>query len=88
VIVGRCSPARPPMKRFRGDGSSAGGTGFEPLVPQKTPGILVLSVVVRVDFSVAEIEPGRDESALKSWSCRAGPVVRILFPPAASHVRT
>jgi hypothetical protein len=25
---------------------------------------------------------------LKDWSCHAGPMVRILFPPGESHVRT
>jgi hypothetical protein len=31
-------------------------------------------------------EPTRGD--LKDWSCHAGPMVRILFPPAASQVRT
>src|SRR6266478_9557758 len=31
-------------------------------------------------------EPTRGD--LKDWSCHAGPMVRILFPPAGSLVRT
>jgi hypothetical protein len=54
-----------------------GSAGKGPTVP--------VSVPFRSDFSVAGNRP---ESTLKDWSCHAGPMVRILLPPAVSQVRT
>src|SRR5215510_13766170 len=55
------------------------GDGFEPSVPRKTPGVLV----VRADFPVAgKSARGEMRRSQKSCSCRAGPRVRISFPPA------
>ena len=42
--------------------------------------------VCRFSFAPTFREPTRGD--LKDWSCHAGPMVRILFPPAASLERT
>ena len=57
--------------------ASFGSAGRGPTVP--------VSVPFRSDFSVAGNRP---ESTLKDWSCHAGPMVRILLPPAARQLRT
>src|SRR6266446_359155 len=58
------------------------GTGFEPSVPRGKGPTLRVSVLFRSDFSVGGNQP---EATLKDWSCHAGPMVRILFPPAESQ---
>jgi hypothetical protein len=40
--------------------SSLEGAGFEPSVPPKAPGVFVVLVLIRVEFSVAR-ESGRDD---------------------------
>src|SRR6516225_5681735 len=60
------------------------GTGFEPSVPREAPGILVVSVVVRADFSACRESSRSDEPASKTWSCHAEPMVRIRLSPAES----
>ena len=47
--------------------------------------MLCVSVLFRSDFSVGGNQP---EATLKDWPCHAGPMVRILFPPAESRLRT
>jgi len=57
------------------------GTGFEPSVPRGKGPPLRVSVLFRSDFSVGGNQP---EATFKDWSCHAGPMVRIRFPPAQS----
>jgi hypothetical protein len=53
------SPDQPGGPRFARD-SLLEGTGFEPPVPRKAPGVVVVSVLVRADFSVS-LESSRGE---------------------------
>jgi hypothetical protein len=61
------------------------GTGFEPSVPRGKGPDASCVVLFRSDFSVGGNQP---EATLKDWSCHAGPMVRILFPPPASQFLT
>src|SRR6516162_11578837 len=67
---------------------AAKGTGFEPSVPREAAGILVISVLVRADFSACRESSKWHEPASKTWACHAGPMVRIRLPPPGSPVRT
>jgi hypothetical protein len=45
------------------------GNGFEPSVPRKAPGVVVVSVLVRANFSIGrKIEQRRHEPLWKPWS--------------------
>jgi hypothetical protein len=57
------------------------GTGFEPSVPPKAPGVLVVSVLVRAWLG---IKRRRHNPPFKSWPSHAVPIVRIHLSPAAS----
>jgi len=41
--------------------SALEGSGFEPSVPRKAPGVVFVSILVRADFCVAGIEQRRHE---------------------------
>src|SRR5215831_9259691 len=71
----------PPDRKFAD--SSLEGTGFEPLVPLKAPGVLVVSFVVRVEFSVGAESNGSDMSRPRTWPSQAVPTVRIRLPSAS-----
>src|SRR5207249_322262 len=53
------------------------GTGFEPSVPRKAPGVPAVSALVRAVFRWRGIRQGRHEPALKSSSCHAEPIDAI-----------
>jgi hypothetical protein len=44
---------------------AAGGSGFEPSVPRKAPVVVLVSVLVRADFSVSRESSGGDMTPLE-----------------------
>jgi len=70
----------PRIPKFASD-SPLEGTGFEPSVPRR----FVCRFSFTPTFRLAGNQP---EATLKDWLCHAGPMVRILFPPARSQQRT
>src|SRR6516225_7314452 len=67
---------------------SAGGNRIRTIGSAGGARILVVSVFVRAHFSACRESSRSDEQASKTWSCHAEPIVRILFPPVASQLRT
>jgi hypothetical protein len=55
-------------RKFAPD-SSLEGTGFEPSVPRKAPVVVLVSVLVRADFSVSGESSGGDMSPSRNLAC-------------------
>src|SRR5215471_8651528 len=64
--------------------SALEGTGFEPSVPRKAPGVVLVSSLGRADFSVRGGSSRGDMSPLEPF-VDAVPMVRIRFTPGASQ---
>jgi hypothetical protein len=62
--------------------SALEGSGFEPTVPRKVPVVVLVSVLVRADFSASGESSGGDMSPARNLAC-VTPVltVRIQLPP-------
>lgn len=61
---------------------SAAGKRIRTIVPRKAPVVVLVSVLVRADFSVSAESTGGDMTLSKTRLCHAVPTVRIRLPPA------